>query len=278
MGGRILLVGTDMESAARIQEILMDADFYVCSRRDPVAGIETLKKAAPDLIVADGEMPDDGSVSFCRQVRAIQGLEDIPVLLCAGVRGREMVEERLGPAMGPHVHLIDKPVEKVPLLEIVGRLIGSGTPAPPPPEGPPAAQPSMTAAKPGRSGKSIVIIDDEPAFAILIQETLAREGYAMSVAFDVVEGGGLLRQHRPDLLILDVNMPGGGGRVVFQQVRQDKVLCQLPILVCTANHDLDIIKKSLGWTTEPNTYLLKKPVDPKRLILTVRRLIGPGSA
>jgi CheY-like chemotaxis protein len=86
----------------------------------------------------------------------------------------------------------------------------------------------------------VLVGDDNEQMRRLIVELLEAEGYEVSEATDT---GGVLEQvshARPDLLILDVQMPGGGGIEALRAIRSDPANCDLPVLLLSGSVDLDV--------------------------------------
>ena len=120
-----------------------------------------------------------------------------------------------------------------------------------------------------RQTQRIVIVDDEPDFLTIVQ-TWLEPRYEL-IAF--TDGDGLLTQLdllEPDLLILDVRLPGIDGFKLCQRIRADRRFQALPILFLTASHsDLDFFKNlEVG-----GTCYLTKPVSRRELLGRVKHLL-----
>jgi len=128
-------------------------------------------------------------------------------------------------------------------------------------------------------GKTVLIVDDEPD-AIEIVETMLSEiaGVAVISATDGDSGLAKVRESKPDLVILDVQMPGKSGFDVFTELRQDDATKDLPVIMLTGvaektglRFSADDMAEFLG--KEPEAYI-EKPVDPATLQATVSRVLG----
>ena len=120
--------------------------------------------------------------------------------------------------------------------------------------------------------KKVLIADDEPNIVISLEYLMRREGYEVKVARDGEEALTLIRNDRPDLVLLDAMMPGKTGFEVCQQVRAEERLNQVRILMLTAKgRETDITKgKALG----ADAYIVK-PFSTRELAEQVRQLLGP---
>lgn len=71
----------------------------------------------------------------------------------------------------------------------------------------------------------------------MLAATLQAEGFHVVTAFDAMSGFSLVMRERPQLLILDVSMPAGGGLSIAERMRKIPALSQVPIVVITASDD-----------------------------------------
>src|SRR5678815_4242928 len=91
--------------------------------------------------------------------------------------------------------------------------------------------------------KKVLIADDEPNILISLEFLMQREGHDVSVARDGDEALAAIRRERPDLVLLDVMMPGKSGFEICQAVRADPALAAVRILMLTAKgRDTDLAK------------------------------------
>jgi len=115
--------------------------------------------------------------------------------------------------------------------------------------------------------KTILIVDDEPRIATLARDVLEHAGFAVLVAADGETGLRLVRTRRPDLVVLDLGLPGVDGLDVIRDVRRDG---QLPIVVLSARDDE--VDKLLGLELGADDYVTK-PFSPRELVARVRAVL-----
>lgn len=119
--------------------------------------------------------------------------------------------------------------------------------------------------------KHVLIADDEPNIVISLEFLMKREGHVVSVARDGPAALEAIRSGRPDLVLLDVMMPGLSGFEVCQAVRADEALAGVKILMLSAKgRDTDIAK---GSALGADAYMTK-PFSTKELADKVRELLG----
>src|ERR1035437_9632385 len=82
--------------------------------------------------------------------------------------------------------------------------------------------------------KKILVVDDERDLVELIGMNLTRNGYEVLTAHDGATGLELARKQKPDMVILDVMMPGMSGRDVTMALKSDPEMAAIPILMLTA--------------------------------------------
>ena len=118
--------------------------------------------------------------------------------------------------------------------------------------------------------QNIVVVEDDPDLLEVLRETLAREGYVVSTASNGLEGLRLIREISPDLACLDLMMPGMDGIEVCRELRADKNLQGLRIMMLTAKGDESDVVLGLGIGADD--YVIK-PARPKELIARIRALL-----
>ena len=120
--------------------------------------------------------------------------------------------------------------------------------------------------------KKILIIEDEELLYNLLQRKLTEEGYEASVAKDGVEGMRMIKEMKPDLILLDIVMPNKNGFEVMDEMQADERLKHIPIIVISnSGQPVEIDKaKDLG----ARDWLIKTEFDPQEVIEKVKKQIG----
>jgi two-component system phosphate regulon response regulator PhoB len=137
----------------------------------------------------------------------------------------------------------------------------------------------MTIAQTGRSPVKVLVVEDERDIAALVSYHLTKEGYRVRTADTGQEGLDSMTADRPDLVILDLMLPGKSGYEVLAEMRHRSELRQLPVVVLTARRDeADRVK---GLELGADDYVTK-PFSPRELVLRVsavlRRTQAPAVA
>lgn len=126
--------------------------------------------------------------------------------------------------------------------------------------------------------KTILVIDDEPMTVELVTRFLQHDGYDVIAAPNGTEGIAQYVAHRPDLVVLDIAMPGMNGIATAQRMRaieQEQELPRTPIILLTAYARSFFLSASSEAGVDS---YLTKPIAPDALLEHVRRFLGESPA
>jgi adenylate cyclase len=121
-----------------------------------------------------------------------------------------------------------------------------------------------------REPPRVLIVDDSPANLEIMEARLARQGYAVTTATDGDAALVTARSQMPDLILLDVMMPGKDGIEVCRELKADRSLPFMPVILVTAKSDPDDIVAGLDAGGDE---YVTKPVDHAALIARVRSIL-----
>ena len=120
------------------------------------------------------------------------------------------------------------------------------------------------------SHERILVVDDDREIARLLRGYLEQAGYGVQVAYDGVTALAMVREARPDVLLLDLMLPDMDGWAVTRRIRSDSTLAATPIIMLTARvEDTD---KILGLELGADDYVTK-PFNPREVLARVRALL-----
>jgi DNA-binding response OmpR family regulator len=119
--------------------------------------------------------------------------------------------------------------------------------------------------------KCILCIEDEPEMIDLIRLILGRRGFEVKGATGGVEGLNMIRQEKPDLILLDLMMPDMDGWEVYQQMKADASIRDIPVIVVTAK--AQSIDKVLGLHIAKVDDYIAKPFSPQDLLNSVEKVL-----
>ena len=115
----------------------------------------------------------------------------------------------------------------------------------------------------------LLIIDDEPAHASLLERLLSKDGYTVDTAGDIDAAIAAIDRHKPDVILLDVVLPGGDGFSFCRRLKADAATRLTPVIMVTALGDRD--SRIKGREAGADDFLTK-PVDGDELLARVRSL------
>ncbi len=122
------------------------------------------------------------------------------------------------------------------------------------------------------SGKLVVCIEDEQEMIDLVQLILGRRGFEVEGANGGLEGLERVKQKKPDLVLLDLMMPDMDGWEVYQRMKSDESLREIPVIVITAK--AQSIDKVLGLHIAQVDDYITKPFGPQELLESVEKILG----
>ncbi len=125
------------------------------------------------------------------------------------------------------------------------------------------------------SHRTVLIIDDQPFFINMQQTILKQQGYQVLSSTSGPEGLKLAKKYNPDLILLDIEMPGMDGFAVCQQLKQDEELRQIPVIILTGTQDLKLNEKAFEAGADVTVL---KSISGERLINMVRIALEKGKS
>ncbi|PZM15015.1 response regulator [Rhizobium tubonense] len=117
---------------------------------------------------------------------------------------------------------------------------------------------------------TVLVIDDEARARKFVADAVRGAGFAVVEAEGGEEGLAKVRKLHPDAIILDVIMPGRDGWSVLREVKSDKALCNIPVILATVVAD-----REMAMAFGAADHLIK-PIDPQQLIDTLNAVAGEG--
>jgi twitching motility two-component system response regulator PilH len=122
--------------------------------------------------------------------------------------------------------------------------------------------------------QKILIVDDSPTERYYLTDILVRNGFAVTTADNGEEALAMIRAERPELILMDVVMPGANGFQITRSIARDPDLAQVPVIICSSkSQETDRI---WGMRQGAKDYFIK-PVDPARLLARIAALAMPAT-
>jgi signal transduction histidine kinase/DNA-binding response OmpR family regulator len=237
----VLVVDDEPEVVRTVRGYLESDGLTVIAAGTASSGAALAAERRPDLILLDLMLPDRGGLE--RALAGDPATSRIPVLVLS--TRSETVE---GLTTGASENLT-KPVDGQAVAGAVARLL----------DGVAEREPT------------VLVVDDEPEGAQLIQDTLRAEGYRTLVAHHARQATEMIARKRPDLIVLDLMMPDMSGFEVLEALGRDPATATIPVLVLTARGGGPEAQRALALGPRRS---MNKPFDVGALIAEVRRQLG----
>jgi signal transduction histidine kinase/DNA-binding response OmpR family regulator/HAMP domain-containing protein len=203
-GPLVLVVEDDSKARELLTHHLSEAGYRIAHASGGDQALALAHQLQPQVITLDMLLPDQDGFKVLAQLKASAETRAIPVVVVSISENRE-----LGFSLGA-VDWLVKPARRDDFLAAVRRAI-AGT----------------------ESNRTVLVVDDEPPTVELLTDILTTQGFRVLSAGDGRKGITLARSERPDLIVLDLVMPGLTGFEVVQELREHSETREIPILIFT---------------------------------------------
>jgi DNA-binding response OmpR family regulator len=215
---KILFVDDDLDFSEANKIILEQAGYEVILVQDGKKGLASVKKESPDLIVLDVMLPDINGFSVCRELKENPNYSSIPIILLTAIGAT--TESYVDNIAKEHKAdcCFTKPVDSKKMIGAINDLLAKTKPKP----------------KEERARVKILLVDDDLDFLEATKQILTANKYDVITAKNGDEGIAKAKYERPDLILLDVIMPGKDGFTVCYELRKIAQTRPIPIVMLTA--------------------------------------------
>lgn len=116
----------------------------------------------------------------------------------------------------------------------------------------------------------ILIIDDDQEFRLLIRTLLRSQNIVAFDAADGIQAISMAREKHPDVILLDIGMPGGDGFLILERLKANKLLAAIPVIIVTARDLKELEEKALQLGAATS---LQKPVTIEGLFTVIEQVL-----
>ncbi|MBN2719902.1 MAG: response regulator [Proteobacteria bacterium] len=287
---RYLIIEDDPFYQKYIADLLDETGVEILSALDGEEGLRLAREEKPDLILSDIEIPKIQGFLLLRTLKESPETRDIPVILMSGKVEKDLLD-RLSQLNVRCEGTLVKPFSGPDLMDRIKKVFEPGShPVPEDDRAAPvdghfreqaAEDPGggvdgagLTPVSQGKIGEAgrIFVVDDSPFVLNTVSEFLSESGFEVRTFFKGEEAFKELGDSKPDLFLIDIQMPGMGGFVMCEMLRKEESTRDIPIILMSAVVDGDTFKRHSRLRHHADSYLVK-PFMKSELLETVFRTI-----
>ena len=274
---KILIIEDNKLNLKLIRTILLISNFKVFEAENAEVGFQIIEEERPDIILMDIQLPGMDGLTATRRIKASEAYKNIPViaLTAKAMDG----DEQKALAAGCDGYIV-KPINTQGFISTLNSCIQNSTKTKP-------NQAEKTQPKESQNAdtldhrikniedafsqrRKILIVDDEPLNVQFMEKQLAEYSYDTIKAYCGEDALEIVEKELPDLIILDIVMPGIDGFEVIRAIRANKRTSDIPIILCTVLNSKEERIRGLNIGADE---FLNKPIMFEELVARVRSLI-----
>ena len=254
-GRTVLIADDDPELRGMIGEYLQSNGYEVLEAENGLETVLHVEHSRPNIVILDLMMPRLGGLDALKRIRPFD--PEIAVVVITGTSDPELKQQAL--ALGAAA-VLTKPLELADLLSAVDHAR----------KGDPAAEASEARERNARGGPvspdaalagRVLIVDDDAEIRALLEESLEQEGYATRSASTAASAFWALMHEVPDVVLLDIGMPGLSGVDIIPAIRHANR--DVKIIMVSGSSDVELAKRALAYGAFD---YVTKPVDMTYLL------------
>lgn len=242
----LLLVDDDDILLQAVSMVAVEQGVTLLTARTPAAVQACFEQARPDVAVIDLGFPGDPDAGFkvLEQLRALN--PPVPVVV---MTGRAQFPQRLRAMRAGAERFLPKPVSPLEVLETAQAL-----------------------ATPGgrRTGARVLAVDDDTVALEALRTALAEREIGLIPCTDPADFWRTLEEQAPELVLLDVEMPGVDGIELCRVLRGDPRYQALPVIFVTSRFSIDVMRRAFA--AGADDFIAKPIIEPELLVRVVSRL------
>ena len=250
---KILIVDDDRDLLQGMNIWLKSQGYKVVFAVDATSAITMAQSEKPDLIILDISLPAGGGYHVMKSLKSALPLAYIPIIVITAGDASINRERAL---TGGAEAFFQKPFDNNDLLSAIKKALDR--------------EPSDKESD-DSNGKNILIIDDDKELLQGLQVRLRSHGYNVHSAMDGISSIGLALKIKPDLIIIDISLPGGDGYQTMARLRSLMPLAHIPIFVITAGNASVHRERAFKAGAEA---FFQKPIDNVEFLAKIKKAVG----
>ncbi|OGF61685.1 hypothetical protein A2662_02220 [Candidatus Giovannonibacteria bacterium RIFCSPHIGHO2_01_FULL_45_33] len=270
---KILIVEDEMVHLNVMKAKLEYEGYQIVTATDGETGYKMLDSEKPDLVLLDIMLPKMNGFEFLAKAKEEGKTGKIPIIVVSNSGQPVEIDKAL--KLGAKDYLIKAEFNPSDVLEKAETVLGlsprkqvaannKATPV--------SAASISPAGKDAKSGKTkILIVEDDKFLRDLILQKLQREGFDTVPALDGEEGLKLAKEKMPDLVLLDLILPGLDGFEVLKQIKADAQTKQIPVIVLSNLGQKEDMDRAFSGGAEE--FMVKANFTPGEIIAKIKQIL-----
>lgn len=268
-----ILIIEDEPVHLNVMKVKLEYEGYdVLVATDGETGYRKIKEEKPDLVLLDIILPKLDGFGVLERLKK-EGLTP-PIIVVSNSGQPVEIDKAL--KLGARDYLVKAEFNPADVLEKVEKVVGKTAPpskgAKIQTAGAAKSAPQNFNIESGKKGKNtILIIEDDKFLRDLITQKLQREGFATADAVDGEEGLKMARENKPDLILLDLILPGIDGFEILKRVKNDRTTAQIPVIVLSNLGQKEDMDRAVSLGAED--FMVKAHFTPGEIITKIKSIL-----
>jgi DNA-binding response OmpR family regulator len=269
---KILIIEDEKVLLEVLEKKLTSQGYEVLVAKDGEEGLNKMKESKPDLILLDIIMPKKDGFEVLTEMNKNEALLEIPVIIISNSGQPVEIDRAL--RLGVKDYLIKTEFDPEEVINKVTKIFGEASDAPEKTIGQVEEEKANPAEKKGNNpGNKILIVEDDKFLRDLIIKKLNTEGYETVFAVGGEEGLKKVEEEKPDLVLLDLILPGIDGFEVLKQIKSHSsdAVKKIPVIILSNLGQRDDVEK--GINLGAIDFLIKAHFTPGEIIDKIKQVL-----
>jgi two-component system cell cycle response regulator len=258
---KVLVIEDNPLNMKLVRQLITIGHYDVVEAFTAEDGISQARKIRPDLILMDIQLPDMDGLTAVKVIKDDPAISEIPIiaLTAHAMRGDDLKARAAGCS-----DYLSKPIDTKLFFKTLQKYLDIE------PQADRIITEDVAESKKALCGPTILVVDDDPLNVKLLAAKLGASGNRILTAYNGFEALEIIKTRTPDLILLDIMMPGMDGYEVIKRLKEQKDTKHIPIILITALESEEEKKK--GFAAGADEFL-NKPVNTTELETRVLSLL-----
>ena len=259
-----ILIVEDEETLLRALEHKLSLHGYrVDLARDGAEGLKKIKEEKPDVVLLDILMPNVDGFGVLEDLNKSGIIPDMPVIIISN--SGQPVEIDRAMRLGARDYLIKAEFDPEEVVDKVQAIFGVS------PDNNDSILPPSSPAKASAGQKRVLIVEDDQFLRDLMERKLIKEGFIVDTAIEGEDGLEKIQAQKPDVVLLDIILPGLDGFSILEKVKKSPAMASIPVILLSNLGQRDDVDK--GMKLGAVDYLVKAHFTPGDIVDKVRSVL-----